>query len=127
MEEVEAAAKAAHIHDLIAGLPEGYATPVGERGLRFSGGERQRLALARAFLRDAPILILDEPTSAVDQATERAMIADLSRLMQGRTTFLITHRPAALAGCDLVIEMEAGRIAEIRAGERLAAHLAVVA
>jgi ATP-binding cassette subfamily B protein len=110
MEEIVAAAKAADAHDFIARLSEGYDTPVGERGMRFSGGERQRIALARAFLRDAPILILDEPTSAVDQQTERVIMDGIERLMEGRTTFMITHRLATLRDCDVLIEMEAGRV-----------------
>lgn len=113
-DEIVAAAKAAHIHAMVEALPDGYDTAVGERGQRFSGGERQRLALARAFLRDAPILILDEPTSAVDRETERAMMDGIARLMEGRTTFMITHRLETLAGFDLLVEMDAGRIAAVR-------------
>ncbi|MBP2313823.1 ABC transporter ATP-binding protein [Azospirillum soli] len=113
MREIVAAAKAADAHDFIMRLPEGYDTPVGERGMRFSGGERQRIALARAFLCDAPILILDEPTSAVDQRTEQAIMDGVERLMEGRTTFMITHRLATLRDCDVLIEMEAGRITNV--------------
>lgn len=113
MEEIVAAAKAADAHDFIARLPEGYETPVGERGMRFSGGERQRIALARAFLCDAPVLILDEPTSAVDQRTEQAIMNGIERLMEGRTTFMITHRLATLRDCDVLIEMEAGRVTNV--------------
>ncbi|WP_207458778.1 ABC transporter ATP-binding protein [Azospirillum sp. SYSU D00513] len=113
MWEIIAAAKAADAHDFITRLPDGYETPVGERGMRFSGGERQRIALARAFLRDAPILILDEPTSALDQRTERVIMDGIERLMEGRTTFMITHRLATLRDCDVLVEMEAGRITNV--------------
>ena len=109
--EVEAAAEAANIHTFVAGLPEGYATEVGERGMRLSGGERQRLSLARAFLKDAPILILDEPTSSVDVKTEAIIMDAMKRLMAGRTSFMIAHRLSTLADCDLRLEIEAGRIA----------------
>jgi len=81
---------------------------VGERGMRLSGGERQRISLARAFLLDAPILILDEPTSSVDVKTEAVIIEAMNRLMEGRTTFLISHRLDALTGCDMQIELEKG-------------------
>ncbi|HYE00556.1 MAG TPA: ABC transporter ATP-binding protein [Alphaproteobacteria bacterium] len=111
--EIEAAARAAEAHDFIARLPDGYATLCGERGMRFSGGERQRLSLARAFLRDAPILVLDEPTSAIDVKTEAAVMGSIERLMAGRTSFLITHRLDTLAGCDLLLVLEAGRLATV--------------
>lgn len=107
--EIVAAAKAANIHDFVANLPDGYATLVGERGMRLSGGERQRLALARAFLKDTPILILDEPTSAVDIDTEAAIMESMERLMAGRTSFLITHRLTALKGCDVALKIEQGQ------------------
>jgi ATP-binding cassette, subfamily B, bacterial len=110
--DLEAAAKAANAHDFISKLPDQYEAQVGERGARLSGGERQRIALARAFLRDAPLFVLDEPTSAVDAATEAAIIESLDRLMQGRTTFIITHRPKALKNCNLILHLERGRIAE---------------
>ncbi|HVK17234.1 MAG TPA: ABC transporter ATP-binding protein [Fimbriiglobus sp.] len=109
-EEVVEAARAARIHDFIARLPDGYQTPVGERGLSLSGGERQRVALARAFLKDAPILILDEPTSAVDLRTEAEIVEAMERLMRGRTAFLITHRPSTLKGCDVLLAIEHGRL-----------------
>jgi ATP-binding cassette subfamily B protein len=108
--EIEAAAKAANVHDFVASLPQGYDTPVGERGMKLSGGERQRLSIARAFLRDAPILILDEPTSSVDRATEQGIIEAFERLMQGRTSFLIAHRTSTLEGCDLRVDVEEGRV-----------------
>ena len=108
------AAKAAGAHDFIVRLPRGYDTPVGERGMQLSGGERQRVALARAFLKDAPLLILDEPTSSVDVKTEAAILEAMARLMRGRTSFLITHRPSAIVGCDVRLQLEGGRLVEPR-------------
>ena len=93
-------------------LADGYETQVAERGMRLSGGERQRIALARAFLRDAPLLILDEPTSSIDINTEAAIMQTMQRLMNGRTTFLITHRPDTLAHCDARLVIEQGRVVE---------------
>jgi ATP-binding cassette subfamily B protein len=110
--EIEDAARAANAHDFIVALPHGYATPVGERGMRLSGGERQRVALARAFLKDAPMLILDEPTSSVDVGTEAAILEALERVMRGRTVFLITHRPSALLGWDVRLHFQGGRLVE---------------
>jgi ATP-binding cassette subfamily B protein len=110
--EITAAARAAGAHEFIARLPHGYATPVGERGMRLSGGERQRIALARGFLKDAPLLILDEPTSAVDVQTEAAILEAMDRLMRGRTAFLITHRVSALTVCDVRLQLERGRLVE---------------
>jgi ATP-binding cassette, subfamily B, bacterial len=112
-EQIVEAARAANVHDFIAGLPDGYETLVGERGMRLSGGERQRVSLARAFLKDAPILILDEPTSAVDMKTEAEIMAAMARLMDGRTTFLITHRLSTLADCDVRLELEDGRLVAV--------------
>jgi ATP-binding cassette subfamily B protein len=109
-EEIFAAAKAANAHDFIVALPDGYETQVGERGMCLSGGERQRVSLARAFLKDAPILILDEPTSSVDLKTEAQIMEAMERLMRGRTSFMIAHRPATLEGCDLMLRLEDGRI-----------------
>jgi ATP-binding cassette, subfamily B, bacterial len=106
--QIAEAARLANAHEFISALPEGYDTTVGERGMRLSGGERQRISLARAFLLDAPILILDEPTSSVDVKTEAVIIEAMNRLMEGRTTFLISHRLDALAGCDMQIELEKG-------------------
>ena len=111
--EIEAGAQAADVHDFIATLPEGYQTVVGERGMRLSGGERQRVSLARAFLKDAPILVLDEPTSSVDLKTESAIMEALARLMKGRTTFMIAHRLSTLDVCDVVLNIEKGRPAEL--------------
>jgi ATP-binding cassette subfamily B protein len=103
--EVVAAAQAADADEFIALLPNGYDTVVGERGATLSGGERQRIAIARAFLRDAPILMLDEPTSALDIATEASVMEAMQRLITGRTTFLISHRPSTLASCDLLLRV----------------------
>src|SRR6266851_4510708 len=113
-DEIIAAAKAAEVHDFISGLPEGYRTPVGERGMSLSGGERQRIALARAFLKDAPILILDEPTSSVDLETEATIIDAMERLMHGRTTFVIAHRPTAFKGCDRLFRIDRGILREVQ-------------
>ncbi len=113
-DEIIAAAMAAEVHDFISGLPEGYRTPVGERGMSLSGGERQRIALARAFLKDAPILILDEPTSSVDIDTEAAIITSLARLCVGRTSFVIAHRPTAFNGCDRLFRIERGILREVQ-------------
>ena len=113
-DEIITAAKAAASHQFIVNLPEGYDTQVGERGSRLSGGERQRISLARAFLRNSPILILDEPTSSVDVPTETAIIEATERLMCGRTTFMIAHRLSTLKSCDLVLVLEGGRLREIK-------------
>jgi ATP-binding cassette, subfamily B, bacterial len=110
--EVEAAAKAAEIHDLILGLPQGYATVVGERGARLSGGQRQRLAIARAMLRNAPILLLDEATSALDAQTEAAVNQTLARLAAGRTTIAVTHRLASVVHADHVFVLDRGRLVQ---------------
>jgi ATP-binding cassette subfamily B protein len=112
-QEIVNAAKAANAHEFIYQLPDRYETLVGERGMKLSGGERQRIALARAFLKDAPILILDEPTSSVDIKTEASIIDAVNRLMQGRTTFMISHRPATLEYCDLFIVIDGGRVLNI--------------
>lgn len=109
-DDIVAAAKAANAHEFIAKLPDGYETQVGERGVRLSGGERQRISLARAFLKDAPILILDEPTSSIDSRTESMIVDAMRRLMQGRTTFMIAHRLSTLAHCDMRLEIEGGRL-----------------
>jgi ATP-binding cassette subfamily B protein len=111
--DIVAAAKAANVHDFIRRLPQAYDTVVGERGMSLSGGERQRISIARAFLKHAPILILDEPTSSVDIKTETAILEAVERLAQGRTTFVITHRPSALKQCDVVVRMELGRLVTI--------------
>lgn len=110
-DEIRAAAEAAHVAPFVSRLPEGYDTVVGDRGLQLSGGERQRIALARAFLRDAPILILDEPTSSVDVKTEALILGAVDRLAAGRTTFMIAHRLSTLESCDMLLEIEDGRVA----------------
>jgi ATP-binding cassette, subfamily B, bacterial len=109
-EEIVAAARAANAHEFITHLSEGYDTQVGERGMRLSGGERQRISLARAFLKDAPILILDEPTSSVDMKTEAMIMEAMARLMHERTTFMIAHRLSTLANCDVRLQIEGGRV-----------------
>jgi ATP-binding cassette subfamily B protein len=111
-EEIVEAARAAKVHDFIATLSDGYGTRVGERGMSLSGGERQRISLARAFLKDAPILILDEPTSSVDMQTESAIVEVLGRLIEGRTTLIIAHRLSTLVHCDLRINLERGQLAD---------------
>jgi ATP-binding cassette subfamily B protein len=113
-EEIIAAARAAASHQFISALPDGYETQVGERGSRLSGGERQRISLARAFLRDSPILILDEPTSSVDVHTEAAIMEATERLMAGRTTFMIAHRLNTLKSCDLILVLDHGRLVEVK-------------
>ena len=111
-EELEAAARAARIHDLIASLPEGYDTVVGERGYRFSGGEKQRIAIARTVLRNPPVLVLDEATSALDTETERAVQAALDRLAEGRTTIAIAHRLSTVRDADEIVVLDHGQVVE---------------
>ncbi|WP_129844327.1 ABC transporter ATP-binding protein [Streptomyces sp. RFCAC02] len=110
--EIEAAARAAQIHDHIASLPDGYDTVVGERGYRFSGGEKQRLALARTILRDPPVLVLDEATSALDTRTELAVQHAIDALSAGRTTLTIAHRLSTVRDADQIVVLDGGRIAE---------------
>jgi ATP-binding cassette subfamily B protein len=117
-EEIAEAAKAANAHDFIVELPYGYSTEVGERGFTLSGGERQRISLARAFLTDAPVLILDEPTSALDVRTEARIVDAMERLMVGRTVLLITHRVSALSACDAYLELQDGRVERVSPVER---------
>jgi ATP-binding cassette, subfamily B, bacterial len=111
-EQIEEAARAAQIHDLIAGLPDGYDTMVGSRGHRFSGGEKQRLAIARTLLRDPRVLVLDEATSALDTETERAVQKAFDALAQGRTTITIAHRLSTVRNADQIVVLDHGRIAE---------------
>ncbi|HVN19038.1 MAG TPA: ABC transporter ATP-binding protein [Dongiaceae bacterium] len=112
-EEIVAAARSACAHEFIMKMPKGYETLAGERGSGLSGGERQRISLARAFLRDSPVLILDEPTSSVDIRTEGEILTATSTLMQGRTTFMIAHRLETLRSCNMILVLENGRLAEI--------------
>ena len=111
-EEIEAAARAAQVHEVVAALPDGYDTIVGERGFRFSGGEKQRIAIARTILRNPPVLVLDEATSALDVQTERAVEEALDRLAEGRTTIVIAHRLSTVREADQIVVLDAGRVAE---------------
>jgi ATP-binding cassette subfamily B protein len=110
--EVEEAARAARIHDFIASTPKGYQTMVGERGLKLSGGEKQRVAIARTLLKDPPILIFDEATSALDSANERAIQSELKSAAQNKTTLVIAHRLSTVVDAHEILVMEAGRIVE---------------
>jgi ATP-binding cassette subfamily B protein len=118
-EQIEDAARAAQIHELISSLPDGYDTPVGERGYRFSGGEKQRMAIARTVLRNPPVLILDEATSALDTETERAVQRALDDLSRGRTTIAIAHRLSTIRDADQILVLDAGQIVERGAHEEL--------
>ena len=111
-EEVERAARLARIHETIMRLPQGYDSIIGEQGATLSEGERQRLTIARAILRNAPILILDEPTSSVDAETEALIMEGLERLMAGRTTFIIAHRLSTVRQADVILVVRGGQIVE---------------
>lgn len=122
-QEVEDAARAAHIHDFIVSLPDGYDAEVGERGLKLSGGEKQRVAIARALLKNPSILIFDEATSALDSQSEKSIQAELDRIQVGRTTLVIAHRLSTVMNADQVLVVDAGRIVERgRHAELLAAN-----
>ena len=121
-EEVEDAVRAAQIHELIATLPEGYDTVVGERGYRFSGGEKQRIAIARTILRNPPVLVLDEATSSLDTQTERLVQEALERLSEGRTTIAIAHRLSTVRDADQIVVLDRGRVAEMGTYEELLAR-----
>lgn len=127
LEEIIEAAKLAQAHDFIMSLPGGYDAQVGERGSRLSVGQRQRIGIARAFLKNAPILLLDEPTSALDPATEAAIMETLSRLMAGRTTLIVTHRLATVHHLGRVVVLEGGRVVEHGRGPELLARGGVYA
>jgi ATP-binding cassette subfamily B protein len=110
--EIEAAARLAHIHDFVAGLPDGYETTVGERGLKLSGGEKQRVAIARVILKAPQILIFDEATSALDTRTEREIQASLAEVAAGRTTLVIAHRLSTVVDADQILVLDSGHIVE---------------
>jgi subfamily B ATP-binding cassette protein MsbA len=120
---VERAAKAALAHEFILQMPEGYNTMIGERGFRLSGGERQRLSIARALLKNAPVLILDEATSALDSESEALVQAALQNLMVGRTVFVIAHRLSTVRRADRIIVLENGTIADEGSHEDLLTRL----
>jgi len=122
LDVIEAAARKAELHDFIATLPQGYETLVGERGIKLSGGQRQRLSIARAILKDAPILILDEATSSVDTETERAIQQNLSQLVQGKTALVIAHRLSTIRQADRILVLKAGQVAEQGSHDELLAQ-----
>ncbi|MDP2874828.1 MAG: ATP-binding cassette domain-containing protein, partial [Holophaga sp.] len=111
-EEIVLTAQAAHLHEFIASLPEGYETRVGERGLKLSGGEKQRVAIARTLLKNPPVLIFDEATSALDSKTEQAIQSELEQAAIGRTTLIIAHRLSTIMNADEILVLESGRIVE---------------
>ena len=117
--EIQAAAQAAQAHTFIEKLPNGYDTPVGERGVRLSGGQKQRIGLARAFLKNAPILLLDEPTSALDLETEAEIMGTLQTLMRRYTTLIVTHRLSTVHHVDCIHVLEEGRVVESGTGPDL--------
>ena len=112
LQEVEQAARLARIHDKMMQLPEGYDAIVGEQGATLSEGERQRMTIARAILRNAPILILDEPTSSVDAETEALIMQGFEQLMKGRTTFIIAHRLSTVRNADVILVVRGGQVVE---------------
>jgi subfamily B ATP-binding cassette protein MsbA len=126
-QEIEAAARAAHAHEFIAALPQGYDTRIGERGQRLSGGQRQRLAIARALLKNAPVLILDEATSSLDSESERLVQDALTTLLLNRTSFVIAHRLTTIRRADGIIVLDKGRVAEVGRHDDLLAREGVYA
>jgi len=118
-EEIVSAAKSSQAHDFILSQPKGYDTPVGERGVRLSVGQRQRIGIARAFLKNSPILLLDEPTSALDPETEKEIMSAIDKLMEGRTTLIITHRISTIHRSDLIFVLAEGQLTEYGTGEEL--------
>jgi ABC-type multidrug transport system fused ATPase/permease subunit len=122
LEQIQEAARRAQADEFIRALPQGYDTMLGERGVNLSGGQRQRLSIARAYLKDAPILILDEPTSALDSQTEQALLACLRELMRGRTTFIIAHRLSTVRHAHQIVVLDQGRIVERGSHEELIQH-----
>ncbi|MGH8153465.1 MAG: ATP-binding cassette domain-containing protein, partial [Rhodanobacteraceae bacterium] len=110
--EVEAAARAAHIHEFVKSLPQGYATTVGERGLKLSGGEKQRVAIARALLKNPAILVFDEATSALDTRTEKIIQSELLEIARGRTTLIVAHRLSTIVDADQILVLDRGQIVE---------------
>jgi ATP-binding cassette subfamily B protein/subfamily B ATP-binding cassette protein MsbA len=125
--QIREAAQRAQADDFISRLPNGYDSPVGERGGHLSVGQRQRIGIARAFLKDAPILLLDEPTSALDPTTEAAIMETIKKLMHGRTTLIVTHRLATIHNVDQIVVLEHGRIVESGRGADLVAQRGVYA
>ena len=120
-EEIISAAKRANVHDFVVSLPHGYDTEAGERGVKLSGGQKQRVSIARAFLKNPPILVLDEATSALDNATEMQIQSALNELSKGRTTFVVAHRLSTVKNADEILVVENGNITERGTHETLAA------
>jgi ATP-binding cassette subfamily B protein len=120
--EIERACREARIHELVSSLPDGYDTVVGSRGHRFSGGEQQRLAIARTLLRDPAVLVLDEATSALDNETERAILATLEDVSRSRTTITIAHRLSTVRDADQIAVLHRGRVVELGTHEELLLH-----